>query len=134
MSAPEASQKDFERWLNIATEDCQAIVKIPVENNPTGGQNYSLETSLGHFTSIQLELVKLLKLGGGVHTENVQLDPAANGKEAVISEVDAEVSNEVDNVVMENVSSEVGDGSRADDPTIKWIEISSALECRIKKS
>ena len=37
-------------------------------------------------------------------------------------------------VVMEDVSSEVGDGSRADNPTIKWVEIASALQYRIKKS
>ena len=36
------------------------------------------------------------------------------------------LSNKVNNIVIEDISSEVGDGSRADDPTIKWVEISSA--------
>ena len=106
LRAPEASVEDFERWMNIATEACKAIEKILAKGNPTVGQKYSLETSLGHFINIQFELAELLKQGGEVQS----------GPEA--SEV-------------EDVSSEVG--SQAEDSTTKWVEISSALKCRIKK-
>ena len=112
MSAPEVSQKYFESWFNIATEAHKAIEKILVKDNPTGGQNCSLETSLGHFTSIQFELTKLLKQGGEVHTVNVQSDSSAEGKETVSTEVDAKVSNEK-NVVTEDVSCEMCDYSLA---------------------
>ena len=61
LSTAEASKEDFERWLTIATEACKVIEKILVEDCPTGGQKYSLETSLGHFISIRFELTKLLK-------------------------------------------------------------------------
>ena len=39
----------------------------------------------------------------------------------------------LNDVVIEDVSSEVGDSSRVDDSTIKWVEIAFALECRIKE-
>ena len=74
-----------------------------------------------------------MKQGGGIHRDNVQLDPAAEGKEAVSSEVDAEMSNKFDNAVMEEVSCEVSNDSQADDSRIKRVEMSSAFVCRIKK-
>ena len=121
MSAPDPSPEDFERWFNIATEACKDIEKILIEGNPKRGQKYSLETSLGHFITIQLTLSERIKHGGEIDMEN---SADLNDKDVVSSDVDeysnAEVTSDVDNDLQASKS-------------VKWIEVSSALQRRIKK-
>ena len=64
ISAPEADVEDFQRWMEISVNACKAIAEILTDKNLPRSKKYNLETSLGYFIGIQLELADKIKQGG----------------------------------------------------------------------
>ena len=124
ISASEAKVEDFQRWFDIATSASEAIGKILTEQNLPRSKKYSLETSLGHFISIQLDLYNRIKQGGELVSESVNGLDQVSKNSAKSSPV--KLNNQVND-------SEVNiDHTEKHAESVKWSEINSAFKHRIK--
>ena len=110
ISAPEADVEDFQRWMEISVNACKAIEEILTDKNLPRSKKYSLETSLGHFIGIQLELAAKIKQGGELAQEKRNLEEMDNAASAV-SDIECDSS---------------------ETESVKWSEIDSAFKNRIK--
>ena len=110
LSSLETEVRDSERWMDIALNNCDVIEQILTTENLPRSKMYSLETSLGHFISIKLELsdrITNARQGGALVTDSV-----------------SELNNiEVDDLpVNDHVNGGVDD---TDGDSVKWSEINS---------
>ena len=122
LTASEDKVEDFQLLMDIATNACIAIENILTEKNLPRSKKCSLESSLGHFITIQLELADRVKKGGDVAQKEIdELNKAAFGD--LISDLPEDVSDS------ENNSMIVRD---LETNAVKWSEINSAFKNRIK--
>ena len=110
LSSLETEVRDSERWMDIALNNCDVIEQLLTTENLPRSKKYSLETSLGHFISIKLELsdrITNARQGGALVTDSV-----------------SELNNiEVDDLpVNDHVNGGVDD---TDGDSVKWSEINS---------
>ena len=117
LATPEAAVGDLEQWMDIALNNSDAIERILNNGNLPRGKKYSLETSLGHFISIQLELsdrITIARQGGALVSDSMN---NLNNMEVDDSPVNDQVNGSVDD-------------SNGD--SVKSSEINSAFKNRIK--
>ena len=122
LAAPEVKAEDFERLLEIAVNATNTIEKILTDENLPRNKKFSLETSLGHFVTIQLKLRERMKQGGELIS--VRLDTLNSVA------LDNSVSNSMDE--QSKISDQVNDSNIVENQNVKWSEISSAFKKRIK--
>ena len=104
LNSSDAIVEDFQRWLEIATNATNAVQYLLEQGNLTRGEKYSLETSLGHLTTVKLRLIDLTKCGGELsHPVNLDAKQPDDDHTVKWSEVQSAFKSRIKTGVITNL-------------------------------